>query len=46
MIEMYKIIKGKYDKDVITLDKTAEESEVRHTYRVLPANACCAVYVN
>ena len=31
MIEMYKIIKGKYDKDVITLVKTAEESEVRHS---------------
>ena len=31
MIEMYKIIKGKYDKDVITLVKTAEKSEVRHT---------------
>jgi hypothetical protein len=24
-------IKGKYDKDVITLVKTAEESEVRHS---------------
>ena len=35
MIEMseYKIIKGKYDKDVITLVKTAEESEVRHSTR-------------
>ena len=33
MIEMYKIIKGKYDKDVITLIKTAEESEVRHSTR-------------
>jgi dihydroorotase len=31
MIEMYKIIKGKYDKDVITLVKTAEQSEVRHS---------------
>jgi hypothetical protein len=33
MIEIYKIIKGKYDKDVITLVKTAEESEVRHSTR-------------
>ena len=33
MIEMYKIIKGKYDKSVITLVKTAEESEVRHSTR-------------
>jgi hypothetical protein len=31
MIEMYKIIKGKYDKGVITLVKTAEKSEVRHS---------------
>jgi hypothetical protein len=31
MIEIYKIIKGKYDKDVITLVKTAEKSEVRHS---------------
>ena len=31
MIETYKIIKGKYDKDVITPVKTAEESEVRHS---------------
>jgi hypothetical protein len=31
MIKTYKIIKGKYDKDVITLVKTAEESEVRHS---------------
>ena len=31
MIEIYKIIKGKYDKDVITLVKTAEQSEVRHS---------------
>jgi hypothetical protein len=29
MIEMYKIIKGKYDKGVITLVKTAEKSEVK-----------------
>jgi uncharacterized ferritin-like protein (DUF455 family) len=31
MIEMYKIIKGKYNKGVITLVKTAEKSEVRHS---------------
>lgn len=38
MIEMYKIIKGKCDKDVTTLVKTAEESEVRHSTRTNTKN--------
>jgi hypothetical protein len=46
MIEMYKIIKGKYDKDVITLVKTAEESEVRHTYVVLDNSTTESKYRN
>jgi hypothetical protein len=41
MIEMYKIIKGKYDKDVITLVKTAEE--LQYIHRTAALSFICVV---